>query len=64
MTQWMIFDSYMETYEENRRKEEEENAKTKNKEKKVTQVVKVHHEDPVYSKSMLRCLKIMERMVV
>jgi dynein intermediate chain 1 len=64
MTQWMIFDAYMQTYENERRREEEEREKVKNKDKKVTQVVKVHQEDPLYSKSMLRCLKIMERMVV
>jgi len=64
MTQWMVFDSYMEAYEELRRKEEEETAKAKNKEKKVTQVVKVQYEDPLYSKSMQRCFKIMERMIV
>ena len=64
MTQWMVFDSYMEQWEADRRKEEEEFAKAKNKEKKVTQVVKVQYEDPLYSKSMQRCFKIMERMIV
>jgi hypothetical protein len=64
MTQWMVFDSYMEQWEADRRRDEEEHAKAKNKEKKVVQVAKVHHEDPLYSKSMMRCLKIMERMVV
>lgn len=32
----MVFDSYMEQWEIDRRREEEENAKNKNKEKKVT----------------------------
>ncbi len=64
MTQWMVFDSYMEQWEVDRRKEEEDMAKAKNKEKKVTQVVKVQYEDPLYSKSMQRCFKIMERMIV
>jgi hypothetical protein len=39
MTQWTVFDTYMEEYENIRRREEEENAKNKNREKKPTQVV-------------------------
>jgi hypothetical protein len=39
MTQWMVFDAYMEQYEADRRREEEENAKSKNKDKKPQQVV-------------------------
>lgn len=35
MTQWMVFDAYMEQWETDRRREEEENAKMKNKEKKA-----------------------------
>jgi hypothetical protein len=54
----------MQQWEADRRREEEEHAKSKAKEKKVQAVVKTHHEDPLYSKSMMRCLKIMERMVV
>jgi len=39
MTQWMVFDAYMEQYEADRRREEEESAKAKNKDKKPQQVV-------------------------
>ena len=62
-TQWMIFDAYMQAYEDNLRLEAEENAKNK-KEKKQAQVQQQHVEDPLYSTSMKRALKIMERMIV
>lgn len=62
-TQWMIFDSYMQAYEDMVRQEAEENAKNK-KDKKTVQVQQQHVEDPLYSTSMKRALKIMERMIV
>ena len=63
-TQWMIFDAYVAQWEKNQREELEEAAKGKGKEKKPAQVVQVTQEDPVYSASMKRCLKIMERLIV
>lgn len=63
-TQWMIFDAYMNKYEDNLRQEMEEAAKSKGKDKKAQQVVQVNQEDPLYSSSMKRQLKIMERMIV
>ena len=63
-TQWMIFDAYMAQWEKMQREELEEAAKGKGKEKKPAQVVQVTQEDPVYSASMKRCLKIMERLIV
>ena len=64
-TQWMIFDSFMQNYEDTLRQEAEEAAKGKaGKDKKPVQVVQVQHEEPIYSASMKRCLKIMERMIV
>ena len=63
-TQWMIFDSFMQFYEDTLRAEAEEAAKGKSKDKKPAQVVQVQHEEPIYSASMKRCLKIMERMIV
>jgi len=63
-TQWMIFDSFMQEYEDQMRMEVEEAAKGKSKDKKPAQVVQVQHEEPIYSASMKRCLKIMERMIV
>ena len=63
-TQWMIFDAYMNKYEENLRADMEEQAKSRGKDKKATQVVQVTQEDPLYSSSMKRQLKIMERMIV
>ena len=62
-TQWMIFDSYMQSYEDMQRQELEEAAKSK-KDKKSVQIVQQHIEDPLYSTSMKRALKIMERMIV
>ena len=62
-TQWMIFDSYMQSYEDMQRQELEEAAKSK-KDKKAVQIVQQHIEDPLYSTSMKRALKIMERMIV
>jgi dynein intermediate chain 1 len=62
-TQWIIFDQYMAQYEENVRLEAEESAKNK-KDKKPVQVQQHHVEDPLYSTSMKRALKIMERMIV
>ena len=38
-TQWMIFDSFMQFYEDTLRQEAEEAAKGKSKDKKPTQVV-------------------------
>lgn len=60
----MIFDSYMRTYEDIQRQELEEAAKQKGKDKNKQQVVQVQVEDPLYSQSMKRALKIMERMIV
>lgn len=53
----------MTQFEENMRLEAEENARNK-KDKKVVQVQQHHVEDPLYSTSMKRALKIMERMIV
>jgi dynein intermediate chain 1 len=63
-TQWQIFDRYMVEYEEMLRLEQEEAQKGKKKEKKNTQMVQTVREDPLYSASMKRALKIMERMIV
>jgi len=63
-TQWKIFDAYMHAYEDMLRQEAAEQAKLKGKDKKPQQVVQVHQEDPLYSSSMKRALKIMERMIV
>lgn len=60
----MVFDAYMRTYEEMQRAEAEEQAKSRGKDKNKTQVVQVQVEDPLYSTSMKRALKIMERMLV
>ena len=62
-TQWMIFDKYMQAYEDMQRQELEENQKSK-KDKKPVQVQQHHVEDPLYSTSMKRALRIMERMIV
>lgn len=62
-TQWMIFDSYMQQFEDLQRQEMEEQMKNK-KDKKPQQIQQQHVEDPLYSTSMKRCLKIMERMIV
>merc|ERR1719454_1371453 len=59
----MIFDSYMQAFEDMLRQEAEESMKNK-KEKKAVQIIQQHVEDPLYSTSMKRCLKIMERMIV
>jgi dynein intermediate chain 1, axonemal len=63
-TQWKIFDDYMRLYEDQLRQDAAEQAKLKGKDKKPQQVVQVHQEDPLYSSSMKRALKIMERMIV
>lgn len=63
-TQWQIFDKYMLEYEEMLRLEMEEQQKGKKKEKKNQQQVQQVREDPLYSASMKRALKIMERMIV
>ena len=42
----------------------EENAKNKSKGDRKQQVVQTHQEDPLFSRSMASCLKIMERMIV
>lgn len=62
-THWMIFDSYMQQFEDMQRQELEEQMKNK-KDKKPQQIQQQHVEDPLYSTSMKRCLKIMERMIV
>jgi dynein intermediate chain 1 len=54
----------MQGYEDMQRQEAAEQAKLKGKDKKPQQVVQVHQEDPLYSQSMKRALKIMERMIV
>ena len=59
----MIYDSYMGQYEEMLRIEAEEANKGK-KDKKNVLVQQQHVEDPLYSTSMKRALKIMERMIV
>jgi dynein intermediate chain 1 len=53
----------MSAYEEIQRAEIEEQMKNK-KDKKPQQQVQVQVEDPLYSVSMKRALKIMERMIV
>jgi len=63
-TQWMIFDAFMRDFEEDQRVQAEEAAKSKGKDKKPAPVQQVHLEDPLYSTSMKKCLKIMERMIV
>lgn len=63
-TQWQIYDKYMEDYQEMLRIEWEESQKSKKKEKKNQQQVQPVREDPLYSQSMKRALKIMERMIV
>jgi len=60
----MVFDAYMRTYEDIQRADLEEQAKQKGKDKNKAQVVQVQVEDPLYSTSMKRALKIMERMLV
>jgi len=62
-TQWMVFDAYLQQYEDMQRQELEEQMKNK-KDKKPVQIAQQHVEDPLYSTSMKRCLKIMERMIV
>jgi dynein intermediate chain 1 len=62
-TQWQIFDAYMATYEEIQRAELEEQMKNKKDKRPVQQAVTTV-EDPLYSVSMKRALKIMERMIV
>ena len=62
-TQWQIFDAYMNAYEEIMRAEFEEQLKNKKDKRPVQQAVATV-EDPLYSVSMKRALKIMERMIV
>lgn len=62
-THWMIFDSYLQNYEDIQRQELEDQIKNR-KDKKPVQVQQQHVEDPLYSTSMKRALKIMERMIV
>ena len=59
----MIFDSYMQNYEDMQRQELEEALKNKKDKPKVVQTQQ-YVEDPLYSTSMKRALKIMERMIV
>lgn len=63
-TQWQIFDRYMNDYIEEEKRALEEQQKGKKKEKKNQQQVQQVREDPLYSQSMKRALKIMERMIV
>jgi len=63
-TQWHVFDEYMKKFEDIQRTEQEEQAKSRGKDKNKAQVVQVVQEDPLYSTSMKRALKIMERMLV
>ena len=60
----MIFDAYMQAWEDIQRIELEEQMKGKAKDKKPAQNQQQHVEDPLYSISMKRALKIMERMIV
>ena len=60
-TQWQIFDAYMEQYKKDKEEDARDNQRGRSKEVKQQQTVK---EDPLYSTSMKRCLKIMERMIV
>ena len=53
----------MAAFEEIQRIEFEEQQKNK-KDKKPVQQPQVHVEDPLYSTTMKRALKIMERMIV
>jgi len=53
-TQWMIFDAYMQKYEDNARADLEEQMKSKAKDRKPQQIVQVNQEDPLYSTSMKR----------
>lgn len=59
----MIFDSYLQAHEDLQRQILEEQMKNK-KDKKPVQIQQQHVEDPLYSTSMKRALKIMERMIV
>jgi dynein intermediate chain 1 len=61
---WMIFDAYMNEFIAKEKQEFEENQKGRSKDKKSTQQQQQHVEDPLYSTSMKRALKIMERMIV
>lgn len=63
-TQWQIFDSYMNQHKDQLRLEIEEQQKNKKSDKKPAQQVSQVKEDPLYSASMKRALKIMERMIV
>ena len=60
----MIFDAYMQAWEDIQRAELEEQMKSRGKDKKHVQQQQQHMEDPLYSASMKRALKIMERMIV
>ena len=60
----MIFDAYLQAYEDMQRQELEEAMKNKKDKNKPTQIQQQHVEDPLYSTSMKRALKIMERMIV
>jgi dynein intermediate chain 1, axonemal len=63
-TQWQIFDAYMKEYMSRMEKEAEEQKQRNVKEKRSNQQPTTVKEDPLYSASMKRCLKIMERMIV
>jgi len=56
VTQWEIWDVYMEELENSRRASEEQKGKDKDKKKR--------QEDALYSSSMKHSLKIMERMII
>jgi hypothetical protein len=54
----------MNKYEETQRADIEEAMKNKKDKNKPVQIQQQHVEDPLYSNSMKRALKIMERMIV
>jgi dynein intermediate chain 1 len=62
-TQWMIFDAYLQAYEDIQRQDLEEVMKNK-RDKKPMPIQQQNVIDPIYAASMRRALKIMERMIV
>lgn len=63
VTQWEIFDSYMEDIQLAKEKEREEKNKHKHSFEEETEKKKKEHEAPIYSESMRLSVRIMERMV-
>jgi dynein intermediate chain 1 len=64
-TQWQIFDAYMAEYKKMLEEEYQDSLRSRGiKEKKQNIQQQTVKEDPLYSTSMKRCLKIMERMIV